>query len=190
MSEVRRVCCAHRDSNGAVWMRKRRHLQGDRGAVFVEFAVVLPILMMLLLGIITGGMAIHQNMQLSHAAREGARYGARVDPEQTFVSGTWASNVRAIIVDRANGDLSGPGTEVCVSLVSGSAGSMTQPLTTIHSTQSGPCNPTEVFPVNNNHTGLRVQVAVARPGEISLGLLPNSVFTIRARATALSEAVS
>jgi Flp pilus assembly protein TadG len=171
-------------------MRNRRRVQDDRGAVLVEFAVVLPILLMLLLGIVTGGMALHQDMQLSHAAREGARYGARVDPAQTFTSGTWASNVRSLIVDRANGDLSGPGTTVCVSLVRGSAGSSTQPLTTVHSTQAGPCVPTEQFPVNDNHSGLRVQVTVSRPGQINLGVFGSSLFTIRARATALSEAVT
>jgi Flp pilus assembly protein TadG len=162
--------------------------RGDRGAVMVEFAIVLPILMVLLLGIITGGIAIHQHQRVGHATREGARYAARVHPEQTFSSGTWASNVRDIVVARAGGDLTGTGTTVCVSLVQGSAGSSTQPLITVHSTQSGPCIPTETFPVTPASSGLRVQVTASRPGEILLGPFPAAGFTISARATVLSEA--
>jgi Flp pilus assembly protein TadG len=160
----------------------------DRGAVMVEFALVLPILMVLLLGIISGGMAIHQHQRVGHAAREGARYAARVHPEQTFSSGTWASNVRDIVIARAGGDLTGAGTAVCVSLVQGSAGSSTQPLSTVHSTQGGPCIPTETFPVTSSSAGLRVQVTASRPGEILLGPFPAANFTIRATATVLSEA--
>jgi Flp pilus assembly protein TadG len=169
--------------------RAGRGADGDRGAVLVEFAIVLPLLAMLLLGMVTGGLALHQHQQISHAAREGARYGARVPPDQTFASGSWASNVRDIIVARAGGDLSGPGTSVCVSLVRGSAGGSI-PLTSVHSTQGGPCIPTESFPVSTNQPGLRVQVVVSRPGVINLGPFSVRNFTIRSNATVLSEAVT
>lgn len=49
---------------------------GADGSNAVEFALVLPVLAMLLFGILTGGLALNQQQQLSHAAREGARYGA------------------------------------------------------------------------------------------------------------------
>ncbi|MGN6575622.1 MAG: TadE/TadG family type IV pilus assembly protein [Nocardioides sp.] len=48
----------------------------ERGAVAVEFALVLPILVMLLFGIIEFGFVLAQKAALSSAVREGARYGS------------------------------------------------------------------------------------------------------------------
>jgi hypothetical protein len=50
----------------------------ERGQALVEFALILPILAMLLLGTITGGFALNQKQQMNHAVREGARYAATV----------------------------------------------------------------------------------------------------------------
>ena len=45
----------------------------DRGAVMVEFAIVLPVLMLILLGIIEFGRAYNAQVSIQAAAREGAR---------------------------------------------------------------------------------------------------------------------
>jgi len=45
----------------------------DRGAAMVEFALVLPILLLLTLGIINFGYLFGQNLALNQAVREGAR---------------------------------------------------------------------------------------------------------------------
>ena len=45
----------------------------DRGASAVEFALVLPILLLLVLGIIEFGRAYHLQTTLSNAARDGVR---------------------------------------------------------------------------------------------------------------------
>jgi Flp pilus assembly protein TadG len=45
----------------------------DRGAVTVEFALILPILLILLVGIIEFGQAYNTQIALQGAAREGAR---------------------------------------------------------------------------------------------------------------------
>ena len=49
----------------------RRH--DDRGAVAVEFGLLLPVLMMVIWGIIEFGLAIHSTLVLTNAAREAAR---------------------------------------------------------------------------------------------------------------------
>ena len=49
------------------------HKRRDRGAAAVEFALVLPILVALLLGIIEFGYAMYVQAAISGAAREGAR---------------------------------------------------------------------------------------------------------------------
>jgi Flp pilus assembly protein TadG len=92
----------------------RARLDGERGAAFVEFALVMPLVMVLLLGLVSAGMAWNQKLSLTHAAREGARYGATIPRDQSFTSGTWASNVRSLIVDRSGGELSGSEASVCV----------------------------------------------------------------------------
>lgn len=45
----------------------------ERGAALVEFAVVLPFLLMLVIGIIEFGRAYNTQLSLQSAAREGAR---------------------------------------------------------------------------------------------------------------------
>ena len=46
----------------------------ERGAAAVEFALLLPVLVILLLGIIDFGLYYYNNLQLTHAARDAARY--------------------------------------------------------------------------------------------------------------------
>jgi Flp pilus assembly protein TadG len=48
----------------------------DRGAVAVEFALVLPILLLVVFGIIDFGRMLNAQITLTQAAREGARWAA------------------------------------------------------------------------------------------------------------------
>jgi len=50
----------------------------DRGAVAVEFALVLPLLLILIFGIIDFGRMLNAKITLTEAAREGARATALV----------------------------------------------------------------------------------------------------------------
>lgn len=47
----------------------------QRGAAAVEFALILPLLLSMLLGVIDFGVAYSQNISVQGAAREGARQG-------------------------------------------------------------------------------------------------------------------
>ena len=53
-------------------MRRMR----DRGAVLMESAIILPLLLMLAIGLSEGGMALYDWLAVSNATREGARIGA------------------------------------------------------------------------------------------------------------------
>jgi Flp pilus assembly protein TadG len=59
--------------------KKRRGLRGERGQTMTEFAIVLPIFLLLLLGIAQGGVAFNHYVQLTDATRAGARFGAPLD---------------------------------------------------------------------------------------------------------------
>ena len=51
-------------------------LKGSGGQTLVEFALVLPILLVVIVGVLDGGRVIFTNTTLSQAAREGARLAA------------------------------------------------------------------------------------------------------------------
>ena len=74
-----------------------------------EFALVLPIFLLILFGIIDGGQMIFVSNQLSEAAREGARWGSIQDASTTSAG-------RDSIDDRVIGILNGvPDTAVTIS---------------------------------------------------------------------------
>ncbi len=50
-------------------------LRDERGQSLVEYALVLPILLLLLVGIMEFGIAVFNYNTIANAAREGARYG-------------------------------------------------------------------------------------------------------------------
>ena len=148
--------------------RTRTRRRAERGATIVEFALVLPLLMALVIGIVTIGSALNDKQSLTHAAREGSRYGARLPTDQLFAEGTWASNVQDITVERSGGDLDlDSGSTVCVSLVQGSpATTFSGPFpATSYSTKSDgtPCDPSETYATTEIDDGLRVQVVVTHP---------------------------
>lgn len=57
-------------------MRRLNRIQHERGASLVEFAIVLPLLLLLLFGIIEFGWLFAMNLDVKHGAREGARLAA------------------------------------------------------------------------------------------------------------------
>lgn len=70
----------------------RARWRAENGASAVEFALVLPILLILLFGIITGGMLYNQQLSVTQAAREGARFAATYPYEGN--EGDWELAVR------------------------------------------------------------------------------------------------
>jgi len=56
---------------------KRRRLVARRGAVIVEFALVVPFLALIVFGVIDFSRAYGQMNALDSAIREGARYGSK-----------------------------------------------------------------------------------------------------------------
>jgi Flp pilus assembly protein TadG len=71
--------------------RTARHEPRDRGAAVVEFALLLPLLLLLVFGIIDFGRALNAQITLTQAAREGARLAAL--GKSNVVAGTQAAAV-------------------------------------------------------------------------------------------------
>ena len=80
--------------------RSRRRSAQDRGTAAVEFALVLPLLLLVALGIIDFGRAINAQITLTQAAREGARLAALGQPNvvgQTHAAATGLSPVTVTV---------------------------------------------------------------------------------------------
>ena len=88
------------------------------GAMLLEFALMLPLLLALMLEIITGGTALAQKISLNDAAREAARFGATRPVENNLT--VWLSDIGDVAIGSATGDLDLGigGREVCVAYVS------------------------------------------------------------------------
>ena len=79
----------------------RRCVRSDRGAVAVEFALLLPVLVLLVFGLIDFGRVLNAQITVTQAAREGARLAALENPNAcdrtaaaaTGLSLTCAANV-------------------------------------------------------------------------------------------------
>ena len=56
--------------------RSRRRREGEKGQSLVEFALVVPIFLLLVFAIIDFGFGFHAWLTVTNSAREGARIGA------------------------------------------------------------------------------------------------------------------
>ena len=71
------------------------HIKSNRGQALVEFALMLPVLMLLVVGMMDFGLIINQHMVVAEAAREGARSAAlgESDAEVIVVAKKAASQI-------------------------------------------------------------------------------------------------
>lgn len=57
-------------------MRHHRSLRRRRGAAAVEFAFVGPVVLLLVIGLLVGGMGVFRYQSVAHLAREASRFAA------------------------------------------------------------------------------------------------------------------
>ena len=89
----------------------------ERGAELLEFAVVIPILIVLCLGVIEFGRVYYTYNILAKSLRDGARYAAttRINSDGTWVSGdNVVSNTKNLVT---YGNVGGTGTKIIPDLL-------------------------------------------------------------------------
>lgn len=70
-------------------------MRGDRGQALVEFALVLPVVIVLLVGLFDVSRAVFTSSTLATAAREGSRYAITHGAQSTLPSGPGAPSYTA-----------------------------------------------------------------------------------------------
>jgi len=81
--------------------RRFSGMRRDRGAAAVEFALMLPVLLLIVFGIIDFGRALNAQVTITQAAREGARLDALNQPNvvsRTQAAATGLSGVGVTVV--------------------------------------------------------------------------------------------
>jgi Flp pilus assembly protein TadG len=110
------------------------------GQSLVEFALMLPFLVLLLVGVIDLGRIYFSYMTIVNAAREGARYGAAHPPASTAevcATGTTTDPIlRRVLEESAGSGVNTATMTVCRSLPDGNAGNC--------KTNPGTCYPIRV----------------------------------------------
>lgn len=153
--------------------------RAERGAALVEMALVLTLLVMLLLGTVTAGLAYGQSNALQTAAREGTRFGATL-PD----SATWLDSVLDVTKAAAIGDLADTvsGQYICVALVSPSG---TKSKTETGGVRSGELS-TQCFSDGRPAEEERVQAVVQRDATIN-ALVYTTTITLESESAARFE---
>lgn len=185
----------------SLWRTGRRPELGNkwlgdtRGASLVELAFALPILIMLLVGMVSAGIAYNHQLALTHAAREGGRYAATLPVTNFPTMGDWLDEVLDQVVDDATGTLASgvPGRYVCVAYVYPDGFTSLDQTTrlvlsgnTLGSPESAPCiadPPGDGRP----DTERRVQIVVRRDTDFSVVFF-SSTITLDAEAINRFEA--
>jgi Flp pilus assembly protein TadG len=98
------------------------HLRSERGQALVEFAFVLPLLVVLLLGVIQVGMLLNNYINLTDAARVGARKAISVrlggvtpdDAAQAVRDSAGSLKQDQLTVTVDDPDWNAPGSEITV----------------------------------------------------------------------------
>lgn len=93
---------------GRGWCGRPR---GETGAALIEFALIFPVFMSIVLGMFSGGASYNRKISMTNAAAEASRYGATLAPGPLPFTApdhgldTWLRKVADAVIQNADGDL-------------------------------------------------------------------------------------
>src|SRR6266576_1019582 len=97
--------------------RRRRFAADERGVALVEFVLVLPLILLLLLGMIDVGKAVNYWNDETHLANEAARSAAvnrRIVPTELINETVRNEADSAELRNGGTGSVSSPGVQICI----------------------------------------------------------------------------
>jgi Flp pilus assembly protein TadG len=141
----------------------RRCRRSQQGAAALEFALVVPLLVMLLLGMTTAGVSLNKALGTTDAIREGARFGGTTPTTPVPVgSSSWSAAIQTKTVELSAGSLTST-AQVCVKLQKGTSTVIQQSACAFSSAE--PANPSSL-----TATDCIVKVWSRIPVTINIGL--------------------
>ena len=135
----------------------------------VEFALIMPIFLILIFGGITMAISYEHKSEVVQAVREGSRFGstlplAQCDTTSNCGNRNWAQLVQYVTSKRSDGALST--SQICVALVTGSSGAVYTRTGGTYSTGTTTTFPTTgCFDDGNAYTDSRVHVSAVKDGD-------------------------
>lgn len=167
-----------RPTLGDVTGSVRRFLRRtERGAAALEFALVFPLLIMLLIGLVTTGLVYFDHSSATNAVREAARYGAATD---VTTPSDWATSVRDRLKQTYfNATTTVPDSQICVDLVKSDGTTVSGSALT-----GASCGTAPSLPSGLAAGSCVVRVWMARPEKIDLVVFPSMNFNIGAASVA------
>jgi Flp pilus assembly protein TadG len=155
----------------------RSRFQGrgsQQGAAALEFALLVPLVVLLLFGAITTGFVLSDHTAVTNAVREGARYGSVAD---ATTPSTWAASVQSRVEQvYYNAEGTAPtDDQICVQLVTAAG--------IVYASDSGAnCGTAPSLPSGMTTGSCAVLVWMSKPETIQLAVAPSLNFTIGAQA--------
>lgn len=146
-------------------------------------ALILPLLLMLLLGIVSAGLAYNHQLALTHAAREAGRHAATLPVDSMS---NWLATVEARVISDATGSLDAgtPGRYTCVAYVHPNGATSDDSTTRI---ENGVVSGGHCFADGRPNDERRVQVVVRRSVDFN-ALVFQTTLTLDAQAVNRFEA--
>jgi Flp pilus assembly protein TadG len=135
----------------------RARRRNERGAAAVEFAIVLPILIVLVFGIVEFSIAYNREQGLHAAAREGARVAALPQTDQPTIVARVRSALQGVLSP----------SDIQAATIS--------------------VTPTGNQPCDGAPAGTHVVVTVSAPDQLAIPLVTNSTVTLTGRGEFLCE---
>lgn len=156
----------------------------QKGAAAVEFALIMPVFIMLIFGLVTTAFVYNDKLSVANAVREGARFGASTlasTGSPPAGNAVWADDVRKRVQQvyfNAGSTLSN--SQICVALVSGTGATPVSYVGPI----PNPCALPPASPIGLAADSCVVKVWVAKPAKIQLIVAPDMNLTLRAESVA------
>jgi Flp pilus assembly protein TadG len=135
----------------------------------VEFALIMPVFLILIFGGISSSMVYQDRSAVVNAVREGTRFGATLpyaqcDSASCTGSRTWAQAVQYLTAKRSDGALST--SQICVALVTGSTPTLFSHTNGVYTTgTTSTFTSDKCFDDGNVYTDTRVHVSAIKDGE-------------------------